>query len=477
MRTQKITGAVLLMTLCAAAALAVTPVERAQRDSRISVTTVGGEVDVTMAGAAVEVRPNSDVTLPARVVTGHDGTLGITQAGTNITVSNDTDIEIPAEAVDGNLVARLVQHRGNVFYDVAPRDTGKLRVETPLLVAVIKGTQFNVAVQQDSTTISLFEGRLEIRTPDGSEVIELNAGEIAIRSRVDETIRVVGMNDDRVAAARPAARPAVDARAQVDMPSLNVQGGERVADVAVRTPGADSKPSPGLPGGDAAVAISGGLTAANVAVTTSLDAAVAKVDAGIGANIDLAAGRVDVGLDTGVDVAGVGADIGLDAALDLGGGNVDVGLDTGVTVGGASADLGLDTAIDLGAGSVDLGANAGLDLGGTTADLGLDTTLDLGGSPSIDLDTDVDVGGLVDLGLDAGLDLGNGTLDLDADLNLGGTVDLVLDTTTDLGNTLDLGATLDLSGSTTPPAGGGSAPAPPPPPPLLPRVLGGLLGL
>jgi len=374
--------------------------------------------------------------------------LGITQAGTNITVSNDTDIEIPAEAGDGNLVARLVQHRGNVFYDVAPRDTGKLRVETPLLVAVIKGTQFNVAVQQDSTTISLFEGRLEIRTPDGSEVIELNAGEIAIRSRVDETIRVVGMNDDRVAAARPATGPAVDARAQLDTPSLNVQGGERVVDVAVRTPGADSKPSAGLPGGDAVVAISGGLTAANVAVTTSLDAAVAKVDAGIGANIDLAAGRVDVGLDTGVNVAGVGADIGLDAALDLGGGNVDVGLDTGVTVGGAGADLGLDTAIDLGAGSVDLGANA-----------------------------DLDVGGLVDLGLDAGLDLGNGTVDLDADLNLGGTVDLVLDTTTDLGNTLDLGATLDLGGSTTPPAGGSSAPAPPPPPPLLPRVLGGLLGL
>ena len=60
---------------------------------------------------------------------------------------HDTDVEIPAEAVDGNLVARLVQHSGNVFYDVAPRDVGKLRVETPFLVAVIKGTQFNVAVQ------------------------------------------------------------------------------------------------------------------------------------------------------------------------------------------------------------------------------------------------------------------------------------------------------------------------------------------
>ncbi len=227
MRTQKITGALssLLVTLCAASALAVTP--HAERDSRIVVTTVGGDVDVTMAGAAVEVQTDSEVILPARVITGNDGALGLTQAGTNITVSNDTDIEIPAEAVDGNLVARLVQHRGNVFYDVAPRDTGKLRVETPLLVAVIKGTQFNVSVLEDSTTISLFEGRLEIRTPDGSEVIELNAGEIAIRSRLDEAIRVVGMNDDRVAAARPAARPALDARPPVDSLTVNVGGGLR----------------------------------------------------------------------------------------------------------------------------------------------------------------------------------------------------------------------------------------------------------
>ena len=148
--------------------------------------------------------PDSTVLLPARIVTGHDGTLGLTQAGTNISVSNDTDVEIPAEAVDGNLIARLVQHRGNVFYDVAPRDLGKLRVETPLLVAVIKGTQFNVAVQPDSTTISLFEGRLEIRTPDDTDVVQLNAGEIAIRSRTDGAIRVVGMDDDRVAAPRTA---------------------------------------------------------------------------------------------------------------------------------------------------------------------------------------------------------------------------------------------------------------------------------
>src|SRR5687768_1532150 len=202
----------LLLSFAAASAHAGSSAPSDADRSRISVTAVAGDVDVTMAGRAVAVAPSTTVVLPARIVTGQDGNVGLTQAGTNINVANDTDVEIPAEAVDGNLIARLVQHRGNVFYDVAPRDVGKLRVETPFLVAVIKGTQFNVAVQQDSTTISLFEGRLEIRTPDNTDVVQLNAGEIAIRSRVDGAIRVVGMNDERAAAPR-AARPAVAAAA------------------------------------------------------------------------------------------------------------------------------------------------------------------------------------------------------------------------------------------------------------------------
>src|SRR5688572_30828881 len=153
MPTQAITGTVRILVpilaIVVANAHGATPAAPAADDSRIAVIAVAGTVDVTMAGQPVAVRRDSTVLLPARIVTGHDGTLGMTQAGTTITVSNDTDIEIPAEAVDGNLVARLVQHQGNVFYDVAPRDLGKLRVETPFLVAVIKGTQFNVAVQAD----------------------------------------------------------------------------------------------------------------------------------------------------------------------------------------------------------------------------------------------------------------------------------------------------------------------------------------
>src|SRR5262249_33337290 len=88
----------------------------------------------------------------------------------------------------------IVQPRGNAFYDIGKREGRKLRVETPYLVGVIKGTQFNVAAQEASTTISLFEGRLEVRAADDSDVVDLKAGEIASYKRGDKSISVLKMD-------------------------------------------------------------------------------------------------------------------------------------------------------------------------------------------------------------------------------------------------------------------------------------------
>jgi hypothetical protein len=434
----------LVSLVIAAGAYAGSNEARDADTSRISVTAVAGDVDVTMAGKAVAVTPDATVLLPARVVTGNDGNLGLTQAGTHINVANDTDVEIPAEAADGNLIARLVQHRGNVFYDVAPRDLGKLRVETPLLVAVIKGTQFNVAVQEDSTTISLFEGRLEIRTPDGSDVVQLSAGEIAIRSRVDDSIRIVGMDDERVAvpAARPASAAAVaaaDVRLEADDAALTARIVLRDEGTSVRSNGAESQ-----------------VTLKPVLASDTVDGVVevgGALDVGLDANVGVGSGRIDVGLDTGVDLGAAAVDVGLDAGVDLGAAAVDVGLDAGVDLGAGAVDLGLDTGVDLGAAVVDTGLDAGLDLGGAL-DVGLDAGADLGGIVDTSLDAGVTLdAGTVDVGLDAGVDLGVVDAGLDVDLGSGG-LDVDLD--------LDLGL------------GGGDA-APEPPSGGLGGLLGGLL--
>jgi hypothetical protein len=362
-------------------------------DEGIYVTSVAGDVRVTMDGRAREVKPGSVIKPPATIRTGRDGAVELRQGGTRASVASDTQVEIPALPLRGKFVEHIVQPRGNVFYDVAPRERNKLRVETPYLVAVIKGTQFNVASHPDSATVSLFEGRLEIWTPDGSDVVQLNAGEIATRSRGDARIRVLLMaTGEALRASNTETRP--DALA------------ERAAGSALVTttldPVRDRTP---------------------LAPVTDLENELADTSARVTSNeltdtkIDLGADEVATSTTAGVDlgIASVGAT--LDTGLDLGSGSVDVAAGLDASVGGL-ADAALDTtaAVDLGAGTVDLGA-------------GLDSSL----------------AGAVDVGADvtAGIDLGAGTVDLGADAVVAD-IPVALDAGIDLGSTPSIEASVDL---------------------------------
>ena len=505
LRVTRIISAVIVCALSAPTLVHPAAPQSNSDESRIVVTDVTGTVNVSTAGVPTAIDVSSTLALPSRIVTGHDGMLGIRQARTSISIAPDSDIAIPAEAVDGNLIARLVQYRGNAFYDVAPREVSKLRVETPYLVAVIKGTQFNVAVQEDSTTISLFEGRLEIRTPDDSEVIQLNPGEIAIRSRTDDAIRVIGMDDDRLPAQRANnARVAGDAALAADRDENGTARGAASLDVdAVRV----TRPGVLALADDAVAAIDIGrnapalnlerstLDAGSISLEPALSAAtlgtsvgvdVGALDTGLAAAVDLGAGTIDAGLGASVDLGGASLEAGLTAGVDLGGGALDVGLDAGVDAGVASADVGLDAGIDLAGGSVAVGADAGIDVGVVGADLGVAAGVDLGaGSIDVGLAADADLGGVAaaDLGIDASLDTGGGIdLGVDTSVAVGGLdASVGVDAGTDQGLAVDLGvAGLDVGvnlGGNEPlidltpsePTGGGSGSG-------LLGGLGGLLG-
>jgi hypothetical protein len=367
-------GSAVLLFIVTASSYATANEAGNSADSRITVTNIAGDVAVTMAGSAANVSPSSTVLLPARIVTGHDGTLGLAQAGTKISVSSNTDVEIPAEAVDGNLVARLVQHSGNVFYDVAPRDLGKLRVETPFLVAVIKGTQFNVAVQQDRTTISLFEGRLEIHSPDDTEVLELNAGEIAIRSLIDDSIRVIGMDDLRVADPAPRGAPAPSTEPEVASTAA-FEGDALAADAA-------------LTGGGNEVTVVRG-DESRVAARPP-HSTVVVVESGIEATVGLGVDMENPGLRVGRGGEHPGLSIGRD------GENPGLGIGRHTVDGGGSieppVDVVLETDLAIGAPSLEI-------------DVDVDVAADIAGAENVDTETTLDVGDVLDVGLDVNLDL------------------------------------------------------------------------
>lgn len=428
--------------------------------SDIVVVTIHGEVSATMAGMTVPLSAGAILQLPATVRTGADGAVELRQGSSTFAAAANTELEIPQSAAEEGLIERIVQIRGNAFYNIGKRTRTRLRVETPYLVAVIKGTQFNVAAQEGGTTIALFAGHLEVRATDESDVVDLNAGEIAIRHRNDVSINVLRMTAARgdlrrnqelaarpqsdSAAARSEAAPARNggaspqprtdgvtssrapdviladrtrnevpadsavaetAKAGIDMDSI---GNQRSAgdipstqiDATIGAGGGEVIASAG-----ASVDLGGGAISAGVGVETALGGA--SVDTGVTASVDLGAGSVAAGRDIAADLNGVSPDAGAAAAADLPAATVDVNAGAGGSAGDVGASLGVDAGISGDAATVGIGAVA--DIGNVNADANVGANVDLGGTTAVDASAGV----ASDLDVQAGVDVGGGNVGVD----------------------------------------------------------------
>jgi hypothetical protein len=412
--------------------------ESAPQATDVVVAALKGDVHISVAGTERSVHEGTVVELPASVRTGPNSSIELRQGQTSVKVAADSQIDIPATAARGELLDRVLQPRGNAFYSVAKRTAKKLRVETPYLVAVIKGTQFNVAVQDEMATISLYEGRLEIHATDESDVTDLNAGEIAIRHGGDKTIRVIRMDNGQ-----PVLRDHGNDRAAV--PTAGSQ--DSAGTIPTRTP-ADVA-GDNLPIGVTPVGPNGG---ANVSVSTGLDLDVntplirgdqtIKADANAGVDLAVTGAGVtaDAQVDTAVAVGPVSVDANVGAAVDVGSSGVSAALDTsvGVAAGPASVDVGASTTVDVGASGVaaTLDTSVGVAAGPATVDVGSSTAVNVG-SGGVDLGTSTSVSTPVaDLGLGAAISTSTPSVGVDTslttpvanlgvDLNLGGSAPLV----------------------------------------------------
>ena len=452
--------------LILAAMLLAAPAARALDSGDIFVVSAQGEVRVTMGGAARAVRASSVLELPASVRTGHDGSIELRQGATTVSVGPDTVLEFPALERRGGPIDRIQQPRGNAFYNIGKRDGRKLRVETPYLVGVVKGTQFNVAAQEDATTISLFEGSLEIRAPDENSVVDLAAGEIAARRRGDKSISVIPMNSHGLL-------PATPPRVQGDADAEASQGSPRGDGLAGMSMGRNGDDVATLVAADVssqsgAVAVEVGVSTgiADVGAASAVVAGPVEVDAGVATSVDVGAdnasvdvstntsvdtGPITAGIDTSVAVdvgtGGIGADVTAGTSIDAGA--ITAGVDTGAAVdvgtGSIGADVTAGTSIDAGAitAGVDTGAAVDVGTGGIAADVTTDTTVDAG-PITADVDTgaavDVAAGGVgADITAGTAIDAGPVTTDLGTstavDVGTGGTV--TVDTSADLGVVTD----------------------------------------
>jgi hypothetical protein len=452
-------GSVVRLLAPLALALAVfAPAARAVDSGDIVVAGLKGDVHVTMQGVVRNVRIGSVLELPATVRTGANGAIELKQGMTTVSVGPETLLEFPALEKRGAPIDRIVQPRGNVFYDIGKRGGRRLRIETPYLVGVVKGTQFNIAAQDGATTISLFEGLLEVRASDDSEVIDLVAGEIASRGRAAPSIDVLKMDTPpakphpptgnseftpvpsapHVAAshvvAPDAPADAVDARlVDRDFPAeapgiSNAGAAVNLGNTVSTTPDIATNTVADVGAADVGVAAApdvasgarvGDIAADSAAVGTSVDTGPATVDVSTATNVDTTAGTVDVATSTSADV---------------GAGTIDLDTSANVNVGGAAVDVDNSVNVDSGAGTVDVTTETSVDAGPLTTDVGANSGVDAGAGA---VDAGASVAG-TDLGVS--LDLGLGEDDIAAETE---TADTTADTDTNTDTVVDTGGVLD----------------------------------
>lgn len=348
------------------AALFVSPVALAVDSGDIVVVSLKGEVHFTVNGAARAVRAGGVLEPPATLRTGRDGSVELKQRATTVSVGPETLLEFPALEKRGAPVDRILQPRGNAFYNIGKREGRKLRVETPYLVGVVKGTQFNVAAQDEATTISLFEGLLEVRATDDSDVVDLKAGEIASRKRGDKQISVMKMDSGKAPATAP--RPPAGV---TDGADVRANASTNVANAV-----------------NASAAISVAPSGVDVAAGTRVNAG--PVAADTSAAVNVSGGAVDVSTSTNVAAGPVSVDTS--TAVNAGTSGVDLTTATTADAGPIAVDVGASTAVDLTTGTVDLSVDLGLDATGTIPDTSTaDTGADTGSTNTV-----IDVGGLLD---------------------------------------------------------------------------------
>ena len=142
------------------------------------VSSFKGEVHATSANHDVPLKVGNIIESPVSFRVGPDGAIELHQGMTVISASANARIDIPKSTDSSQTLERITQTQGNVYYSVAKRPTHKLNVETPFLVAVIKGTRFNVSATESAATVSLLEGNIEIQGGMG-DVTDLKAGQMA----------------------------------------------------------------------------------------------------------------------------------------------------------------------------------------------------------------------------------------------------------------------------------------------------------
>ena len=166
------------------------------------VTEAAGQVEVRRGAQAVAARRGATVAPGDVVSTGANGRAVLVRGRDFVIVSPSTQLRVPgAQERGGSRHVRMLQASGRAQYRIERRATPHFGVRTPHLVALVKGTVFDVTVSEDGATVSVSEGRVEVTTPAGTMSQLVEAGFAASVSAGEPERLTHGRSDEAQAAA------------------------------------------------------------------------------------------------------------------------------------------------------------------------------------------------------------------------------------------------------------------------------------
>lgn len=113
---------------------------------------------------------------PGSVVrTDSSGSMELRNGIDTLRLSSSSEIELPA-GQDGDPVTRVIHWIGTAFFHVGKRPGPQFEVDTPYIVAIVKGTKFTTSVSEAGASIKVSEGIVDVSATAGGSSIDVTAG-------------------------------------------------------------------------------------------------------------------------------------------------------------------------------------------------------------------------------------------------------------------------------------------------------------
>ncbi len=140
---------------------------------------------------------------PGSVVrTDGSGRMELTNGIDHIRLSPSSEIELPVQQ-NGDPVTRVIHWIGTAFFHVGKRPGPQFEVDTPYIVAIVKGTKFTTTVSDAGAAIKVSEGVVGVSATAGGSSIDVTAGGSAsVSAAHSDTVTPGGPTGDAAPAGR-----------------------------------------------------------------------------------------------------------------------------------------------------------------------------------------------------------------------------------------------------------------------------------